>query len=79
MSPKKAGIALAVTLVAGFVLCSIAQVVLFGMQFSHMWVNIFTSAPVGSVRSWVEGIVASAVVGMAYGYIFATVYNRVSK
>ena len=79
MSPKATAIALATTLVIAFVLCGIAQKILPGAQFSHMWLNLFTSAPLGSTRAWVEGIIASAVAGTVIGYIFACIYNKSSK
>lgn len=73
------GIALAKTLVVAYVLCAIAQVILPGAQFSHMWLQLFTAAPMGSLAMWVEGIIASIVVGFILGYCFAHCYNWVSK
>ena len=70
------GMALAATLVFAFVLCAIAQIVLPGAQFSHMWLALFTAAPAGSSAAWLEGIIASIVVGFITGYFFAWVYNK---
>lgn len=78
MSPKATGIALAITLVVAFILCGIAQAILPGAQFSHMWLNLFTSAPLGSLSAWLEGIIASAVVGVIIGCVFAYSYNKSS-
>lgn len=78
LSPLPAGLALAKTLVVAFILCAIAQVVLPGAQFSHMWLQLFSAAPMGSVNMWVEGIIASIVVGFILGYVFAWIYNWVS-
>lgn len=78
-SPLVAGLALAKTLVVAFVLCAIAQIVLPGAQFSHMWLALFTAAPMGSFEMWAEGIIASIVVGFILGYVFAWAYNWVSK
>lgn len=71
--------ALAATLVIAFVLCAIAQAVLPGLQFSHMWLALFTAAPLGSFAAWVEGIVASVIVGFILGYCFAHCYNWSGK
>lgn len=79
MSPIRSGIALAVTLVVAFVLCAIAQAVLPGPQFSHMWLSLFTSAPMGSLQAWIEGLIASVVVGFILGYCFAHCYNWSGK
>ena len=75
ISPRRAGIALAGTLVVAFVLCAIAQAVLPGVQFSHMWLALFTAAPMGSLLAWIEGCIASIVVGLILGYCFAHCYN----
>ncbi len=75
----RSGIALAGTLVVAFVLCAIAQMVLPGAQFSHMWLALFTAAPMGTTALWVEGIIASAVVGFIAGWCFAHCYNWSGK
>lgn len=79
LSPLVTGLALAKTLVVAYVLCAIAQVVLPGGQFSHMWLQLFSAAPMGSTAMWIEGIIASIVVGFVMGYVFAWSYNWVSK
>jgi hypothetical protein len=75
LSIVRTGIALAGTLVVAFVLCAIAQMIVPGTQFSHMWLQLFTAAPLGSMQAWVEGLVASVVVGFVLGYCFAHCYN----
>lgn len=75
ISTLRAGIALAVTLVVVFVLCSIAQMILPGAQFSHMWLQLFSAAPMGSIAMWFEGVIASLVVGFVAGWCFAHCYN----
>lgn len=79
MSPLRSAIALAATLVVAFVLCAIAQVIFPGAQFTHMWLSLFTAAPVGSIQAWVEGIIASLVFGFISGYCFAHCYNWSGK
>ena len=78
-STVRTGIALASTLVVAFILCAVAQVVLSGAQFSHMWLQLFTAAPMGSAAMWIEGIIASLVVGFIAGWCFAHCYNWSGK
>ena len=75
LSKVAAGGALSVTLVVAFVLCAVAQAILPGAQFSHMWLALFTAAPIGSAQAWVEGLIASIVVGFVLGWCFAHCYN----
>jgi hypothetical protein len=53
LSPRTA-IALAGTLVVAFMLCAILQAILPAAQFSHMWLQLFTAAPLGSLQAWIE-------------------------
>lgn len=53
LSVVGAGVALSATLVIAFVLCAIAQAILPGIQFSHMWLALFTAAPLGSLEAWI--------------------------
>ncbi len=78
LKPLAAGLALAKTLVVAYVLCAIAQIIFPGVQFSHMWLQLFSAAPMGSLTMWLEGIVANIVVGFVLGYVFAWSYNWVS-
>ncbi len=79
LNPLAAGLALAKTLVVAYVLCAIAQVIVPGAQFSHMWLQLFSAAPMGSLNMWIEGVVASLIVGFVLGYVFGWSYNWVSK
>lgn len=79
LSPLRSAIALAATLVVAFVLCAIAQVLLPGVQFSHMWLSLFTAAPLGSVQAWIEGLIASVIAGFVLGYCFGHCYNWSGK
>ncbi len=78
-STVRSGIALAATLIVVFILCSIAQLIVPGAQFSHMWLQLFSAAPMGSAAMWVEGIVASLLVGFVAGWCFAHCYNWSGK
>lgn len=78
LKPLATGLALAKTLVVAYVLCAIAQMVLPQAQFSHMWLELFSAAPIGSAAMWLEGVIASIIVGFVLGYVFASAYNWVS-
>lgn len=73
------GIALAVTLVVMFVLCALVEIVKPDTQASHMWIALFTTAPVSAAAAWVEGIIWSVVLGFAAGAVFAGTYNAVAR
>ena len=75
LSKLSAGVALATTLVVAFLLCALAQVILPSTQFSHMWLALFTAAPLGSAQAWIEGLIASVTIGFILGWCFAHCYN----
>lgn len=75
LSYSGSAVGLATALVVTFVLCAIAQAIVPGAQFSHMWVSLFTAAPLGSVQAWVEGIISNIVFGLVAGHVFAFAYN----
>jgi hypothetical protein len=79
LRPSAVAIALTATLVVLFVLCAIAEVIVPAAPLSHAWIGLFTTAPVGSGRAWIEGIVASIVLGVVGGYIFAVTYNALGS
>jgi hypothetical protein len=61
-------------LVVLFVLCLLAALFL-PMRVAHGWVALFSDAPVGSARLWVEGLIWSVVAGWLIALVFGTVYN----
>jgi hypothetical protein len=79
LPPLRTAIALTGTLVVAFVLCALVQAILPSAQFSHMWLQLFTAAPLGSFQAWIEGVIASAVVGFITGYCFGHCYNWSGK
>ena len=79
LPPLRTAVALAGTLIVAFVLCAIVLAILPGPQFSHMWLQLFTAAPLGSAQGWIEGIIASAIVGFIMGYCFGHSYNWSGK
>lgn len=76
LNPLATGMALAGTLAIVFVICAIVQVVAPGIQASHMWLNLFTGAPLGSASAWIGGIVSSLVAGFISGWLFGAIYNK---
>jgi hypothetical protein len=61
-------------LVVLFALCLLAALFL-PMRVAHGWVALFSDAPVGSTRLWVEGLLWSVVAGWLIALVFGTVYN----
>jgi hypothetical protein len=61
-----------------FALCALAE--MFGptAQLAHAWINLFTRAPIGTAREWIEGSVSSFVLGGIAGISFAVIYNAVA-
>jgi S1-C subfamily serine protease len=77
LSPSAAAVGLSVALIVLFAVCALAQLIAPGLQATHAWVGLFTTAPVLSFQAWIEGIVFSAVFGAIAGTIFVLVYNAV--
>jgi hypothetical protein len=79
LRPAATGIALGITMVVLFALCALAE--MFGQtaQLSHAWINLFTRAPMGTAREWIEGTVSSFVFGGVAGLVFAVIYNAVAS
>lgn len=78
LSPAAAAAALATTLVALFVACSIVDIAVPGFRVTHNWIALFTMAPAGSTQAWLQGIVSNTVAGALAGALFALVYNFVA-
>lgn len=79
ISGVAAGVGVAAALIVIFVLCAIVQAIFPAVQATHMWISLFTSAPVGSAWAWITGILSSAVGGFVAGWIFAYVYNWMAR
>jgi Na+-transporting NADH:ubiquinone oxidoreductase subunit NqrE len=78
-NPIATGVALGITLVLVFIVCAIVQAIAPGVQASHMWINLFTAAEIGSASAWMQGLLSSAIAGFLGGVLFAFVYNKVSE
>jgi len=68
-----------VTPAALFVLCLLAECLFPRPRFSHAFVNLFTAAPTGSVRVWLEGLLATVVFGEIGGVFFAFISNAAAR
>jgi hypothetical protein len=68
------GFGFSAALVALFVLCLLAALFL-PLRAAHGWVALFSDAPVGSTRLWVEGLIWSVAAGWLIALVFGTVYN----
>jgi hypothetical protein len=68
------GFGFSAALVVLFVLCLLAAL-FFPVRLAHGWVALFSDAPVGSARVWVEGLIWSVAVGWLIALVFGTVYN----
>jgi hypothetical protein len=57
-----------------FVLCLLAAL-FFPVRLAHGWVALFSEAPIGSTRLWVEGLLWSVAAGWLIALVFGTIYN----
>ena len=71
--------ALSGALVVLLVLCEAAAVILPGWQLAHNWLMLFSAAEVGSLRNFIEGVVASAIFGWITAAVLVTIYNRLVR
>jgi hypothetical protein len=62
-----------------FALCAVAEMLGPIAQLSHAWINLFTRAPMGTAREWIEGTPSSFVFGGVAGVSFAIIHNAVAS
>lgn len=79
MELAASGWALSAALVALFVLCLIVAVLWPTPAFSHAWIQLFTSAPIGSLANLIEGVAASVAVAWVTAGIFVPIYNWLAR
>jgi hypothetical protein len=70
------GWALSAALVVLFVICLIVARLLPDLPATHAWVGLFSTAPLDSVRVWIEGVVFSVAFGWVTAVVLGAVYNR---
>ena len=72
---KAFGFALSGALVVLLILCAVAAMLLPGWQLAHTWLTLFSAAEVGSLRSFVDGIVSSIFFGWITAAVLVPIYN----
>lgn len=72
---KAFGWALSGALVVLLILCAAAAMLLPDWQLAHNWLTLFSAAEVGSLRSFIDGIVFSVVFGWITASVLVTIYN----
>ena len=70
------GWALSAALVVLFVICLVVALLFPGLPATHTWVGLFSAAPFGSLRVWIDGVVFSVVFGWVTAAVLGAVYNR---
>ncbi|MDI1253852.1 hypothetical protein [Thermomonas sp.] len=70
------GTALSVTLVVIYVVCALAAMALPKAPLAHGWLQLFSTAPVGSLESLATGIAGSLAFAWLSAAIFTPIYNR---
>ena len=66
-------------LVALFIICEAAAMLLPGWQLAHTWLTLFSAAEIGSWRNLIDGVVFSVVFGWITAAVLVPIYNRLAK
>jgi hypothetical protein len=72
------GWALTATFVLLYVLCFLAAVIFPNANWTHAWLGLYSTAPVGSVRGLVEGIIWNVVFAWISAITFGVTYNSLA-
>ena len=72
------GWALTGTFVLLYVLCFLAAVLFPDASLTHAWLGLYSTAPVGSIRGLVEGIIWNVVFAWIAAITFGTIYNSLA-
>ena len=72
------GIGLSATLVVLYAGCAFFAIVMPKAPLAHGWLQLFSTAPVGSLESLLTGILGSVVFGWVSAAIFTPIYNRLA-
>ena len=73
------GVALSAALVVLYILCAAAAIIAPTAPLAHGWLALFSTAPVNSATSWVEGILGSVAFGWVTAVVLGVVYNRLAS
>ena len=72
------GWALTATFVLLYVLCWLAAVLFPNAALTHAWLGLYSTAPVGSVRGLVEGIIWNILFAWISALTFGMTYNSLA-
>jgi hypothetical protein len=72
------GVAASATLVVLYVMCAVVAMVAPGLSLAHGWLTLFSTAPAGSLRGFVEGVVWSVVLAWVIAIVLGYTYNRLA-
>lgn len=50
--------------------------ILPGWQLAHGWLALFSTAEVGSLRNFIDGVVFSIIFGWITAAVLVSIYNR---
>jgi len=73
------GSGLTATLVALFVVCAMAAVLFPTLSLAHNWLGLFSTAPTGSLRNLIEGVIWNIAFAWFSAAVFGLVYNRLVR
>lgn len=73
------GWALSITLVLLFVACALVALAVPNAPLAHGWLALFTIAPNGSARGFIDGILGSVVFGWVTAALIGVIYNRLAR
>jgi hypothetical protein len=48
------------------------------LNLSHGWINLYTTAPVSSIRALIEGVIWSVVIGWIIAIVLGPTYNKLA-
>jgi hypothetical protein len=72
------GWALTATFVLLYVLCFLAAVIFPNASLTHAWLGLYSTAPVGSFRGLVEGMIWNVVFAWISAIAFGVTYNSLA-
>ena len=79
MNLVASGFALSAALVVLFILCLVVALIWPTPAFSHAWIQLFTTAPIGSLANLIEGVAASVAAAWVTSGIFVPIYNWLAR
>ncbi len=72
------GVAVSAALIVVYILCWLVALILPDAPLSHGWINLFTTAPVSSVRALIEGVIWNIVLAWLISIVLTPIYNKMA-